>query len=149
MKQIQQQLTIIYWVFITIPVLFAILMDTDLIETGILADIDQGGSQEFVYQAIAILYTLMAIPVALKSFKLAKVARRLQNAMPTTYRKLAVMRLVSLELALVIDFTGYYLYANSSFFHLGLIVLLAFIFVYPSMNRCLNETGNQKEEEAA
>ena len=149
MKLIQKQLTIVYWVFIIIPVVFAILMDTGQIETGILINTDQGGTQEFVLQIVAILYTLLAIPTALKLFKIPGVARRLQHATPAEYRQLAILRLVCLELALIINFTGYYLYANSSFFHLGLIVLLAFVFVYPSMNRCLYETESQRGEQEA
>ncbi len=126
---------------VIIPLAFAVLMDAELIETGLLAG-STDGQLEFVCQMVAVAITLAMIPLALKFFKFKAVAGKVEEQ----YLRLSLCRMAMLELPLMLNLAGYYLFVNSSFFHLGIIVLVAFVFVYPSKNRCLYET-EQKEEE--
>jgi hypothetical protein len=140
MKQIQKKLMIIFWAMVLIPLAFAALMDADLIETGLLAG-NTDGQTEFVCQMAVVLISLAMIPIALKFFRFKAVALKVREQ----YLRLSVCRMLMLEVPLLLNLAGYYLFVNSSFFYLGVIMLVAFVFVYPSMDRCLYET-EQKEE---
>lgn len=137
---------LIYWAMTAIPVIFAICMDANLIETGLLAGMDDGGVCEFYCQMLAVIVTLLSIPVALKLFKFKNVATALREQPEAKFQCYAILRMAMLELPLLINLVCYYLFANPSFFHLGILTIISFVFIYPSMNRCLFETGKQAEE---
>ena len=57
--------------------------------------------------------------------------------------KWGMLRLLILEVPMVIDTLLYYIYMNTTFGYLAIILLLCLPFVFPSLNRCLAETSEE------
>ena len=57
--------------------------------------------------------------------------------------KWGMLRLLILEAPMVIDTLLYYIYMNTTFGYLAIILLLCLPFVFPSLNRCLAETSEE------
>ena len=53
------------------------------------------------------------------------------------------MRLLILEVPMVSNTYLYYMYMNTTFGYLAIILLLCLPFVFPSLNRCLAETSEE------
>ena len=57
--------------------------------------------------------------------------------------KWGMSRLLILEVPMVIDTLLYYIYMNTTFGYLGIMLLLCLPFVFPTLNRCLDETRKE------
>ena len=91
------------------------------------------------------LLTLAAVPLALKMFRFRCIHNDLVKRKAPALRRWGVIRLSLLSVLLVANTLLYYIYMNTAFGYMALIVLVCLPFVYPSMDRCLTET---EEEEA-
>jgi hypothetical protein len=60
-------------------------------------------------------------------------------------RKWGVLRLSMLEVPLLANTLFYYIYMNTTFGYMAIILLICLAFVYPSMNRCLADVENTEE----
>ena len=58
--------------------------------------------------------------------------------------KLGMLRLSLLLIPMQVNTLLYYLYMNPAFGYMAIILLLCLPFVYPSMNRCLDETTEEE-----
>ena len=54
--------------------------------------------------------------------------------------EVGMTRLIILEAPMVINTLLYYIYMNTTFGYLGIILLLCLPFVFPSLSRCEDET---------
>ena len=54
--------------------------------------------------------------------------------------KWGTIRLLTLEVPMLVDTLLYYIYMNTTFGYLGIILALCLPFVYPSLSRCEDET---------
>jgi hypothetical protein len=57
--------------------------------------------------------------------------------------KWGIIRLLILEVPMLIDTLLYYIYMNTTFGYLGIMLLLCLPFVFPSVGRCLAETSEE------
>lgn len=136
-QQTQRLLLCRMAVQVGVPVLLAALFETDLLPVGMMAGTRHG--TEFVAAIVMELLTIVAIPLALKLFKLRFVAKRLTS--PDALMKFGSLRLDMLTLPLLANTLLYYMYMNVAFGYLAIILLLCLFFVYPSMDRCRAEAG--------
>lgn len=95
----------------------------------------------FVVSLSTVSYTLCAVPLALRLFRFRWVSRRLSSA----YRRWALVRILLLGAAFMVNGVGFALSRQTSFFYLALITLVAMVFVYPSRQRCENEASTPND----
>lgn len=124
----------------------AALFETGVLEEGLMAGND--GLDEFVATAVMELLTIALIPTALRLFKFKRVERELQEQHETALQKWGVLRMALLELPLMANTLLYYIYLNTSFGYMAIIVLLCMAFVYPSKERCEAEAFLQEPDKA-
>jgi len=97
---------------------------------------------EFLLATIMELLTLCAIPLALRLFKFKKVERQLtaDGGSFDVLMKWGGLRMALLCIPLVVNTLLYYLFMNVAFGYMAIILLLSLFFIYPSLNRCIEET---------
>lgn len=136
MKSTQRVLMIAFAVPIILSLLMVALFETDVLPCGLLAG--QGeGQAEFLIAVTMELVTIMAIPVALKMFRLKFIATRLTT--PRALMRWGLLRLLLLGVPMVVNALSYYLFMGAAFGYLGIILLLCMVFVTPTKARCYSE----------
>ena len=95
---------------------------------------------EFLLTFLMELATLGCAFLALRLFKFEKIHQELTTGKAAALRSWGMIRLLMLLVPLWADTLLYYLYMNTTFGYLGIILALCLPFVYPSMNRCETET---------
>ena len=113
------------------------LYETEVVVPGMLATDKQS---EFLLTFLMELMTLGFAFLGLRLFKYEKIHQELTTGKAVALRKWGVVRLLILLVPLWADTLLYYLYMNTTFGYLGIILALCLPFVYPSMNRCEAET---------
>ena len=137
MKQVSKQLLTFYIAQIVIALVFIVLFETDTLPVGVKADDKQS---EFVLTALMEIISLGAAFLGLRLFKFKPIHNDLVNRKATAMWKWGMTRLIILEVPMVINTLLYYIFMNTTFGYLAIILLLCLPFVYPSLNRCLAET---------
>lgn len=119
-------------------------------ETGILTPGALGGDKtaEFPVLTVMELITVGIIPLALYLFRIPSVNQALMEQPEESMRKWGLVRILMIGLTMVVNTLLYYMFMNASFGYLAIICLLAMAFVYPSVQRCKQETTPEdiKEE---
>lgn len=123
-----------FWVMIIIPVIVAILYETDVLLAGDLA-VAGNESAEFIATIVMELLTLAAIPLALRLFKMA--GDKICN-------EVSLMRFSLIRLAILLgplwgNALLYYLFMNATFGYMAIITLIAMAFVYPAKQQFQND----------
>jgi hypothetical protein len=141
MKETIRQLKYIYWGLLGGAIAYILFIEYFLMEAvgGMLADQQQ---VEFVVQMLMVLATLSAAYMVLRLFKTGPIVAKLKQS-PSQYKYWSVARLLMIGLPLLLNFTGYLLFVNTSFFWLGAMLMLCFMFVTPSEGRYLAETERE------
>lgn len=137
METIQKKLQLIFWIPIVLSAIIIILGELDIIPNGILANDKQ---VEFVIMSMMEIFTIIAIPVALKLFKFKAIANKLTSDTLLHFERWGIVRLCLLNVPMVINLVCYYLFVGAGFGYLAIILFLSLFFVYPSLSRCYNET---------
>jgi hypothetical protein len=137
MKAISQKLTVVCLLFLALSITLVVLYETDTLESGVLADDKQS---EFILTFIMELLSLGAAFLALRLFKFAKVHEELVSRREPAMLKWGTIRLLILEVPMLIDTLLYYIYMNTTFGYMGIMLLLCLPFVFPSESRCEDET---------
>lgn len=137
MKKVSKQLLTFYIAQIVIALVFIVLFETDTLPVGVKADDKQS---EFVLTALMEIISLGAAFLGLRLFKFKPIHNDLVNRKATAMWKWGMTRLIILEAPMVINTLLYYIYMNTTFGYLGIILLLCLPFVYPSLSRCEAET---------
>ena len=114
-----------------------VLFETDVLPAGIKADDKQS---DFVLTALMEIISLGAAFFGLRLFKFKAVHNDLVSRKDTAMWKWGMARLLMLEAPMVINTLLYYIYMNTTYGYLGIMLLLCLPFVFPSLNRCLDET---------
>ena len=86
------------------------------------------------------LVTICAIPVALKMFSIKFIRRRLSAEGSTALLKWGMLRILLIGLPMLVNTISYYLFMSVAFAYMAVIGLLCFSFIYPSKDRCMDET---------
>lgn len=144
MKQVKNTLTLVFWTALTLAVLLVIVYETDMLEPGVMAGTSANG--EFVLTTLMELLTLASVPLALKLFRFKKVHNDLMTRKADALRTWGLLRLGLLGGLLVVNTLLYYIYMNTAFGYMALILVVCLPFVYPSTDRCIAET---EEDEPA
>lgn len=129
------------WAFVAVALTTVVLFETGVLEFGFYAASSE--QAEFLLTTMMELLTLAVIPLALKMFKFGRVKKDLLSRKADALRKWGMLRLLMLLVPLVVNTLLYYMYANTTFGYMAIILVIVLPFVYPSMNRCLAETSEE------
>ena len=140
MKSISKRLVVIYMSLAAIALAIILLYETDILEAGVMEEQKQ---LEFILTALMELISLGAAFMGLRLFKFKTVHNDLVNRQEPAMWKWGVIRLLILEVPMVIDTLLYYIFMNTTFGYLAVMLLLCLPFVFPSVNRCLAETSEE------
>ena len=137
MKKVSQQLIAFYTAQIALALVIVVLFELDMLPTGIMADDKQ---TDFLLTATMEIVSLGAAFLGLGLFKCEVGSKNLVERKEKAMWKWGMTRLLILEAPMVINTLLYYIFMNTTFGYLAIILLLCLPFVYPSLNRCLAET---------
>lgn len=137
MKETKNLLMTIFLAGCVLVLMIVCLYETEVVVPGMLATDKQS---EFLLTFLMELMTLGCAFLGLRLFKYEKIHQELTTGKAVALRKWGVVRLLILLVPLWADTLLYYLYMNTTFGYLGIILALCLPFVYPSMNRCEAET---------
>ena len=137
MKETKNQLMSVFVSGTVLPLMIVCIYETEVVAPGLLATDKQS---EFLLTFLMELMTLGCAFLALRLFKFEKIHQELISDKAVALRKWGVIRLVMLLFPLWADTLLYYLYMNTTFGYLGIILVLCLPFVYPSKSRCEAET---------
>lgn len=141
MKSISRKLTFIYLFLAALTLVVILLYEMDVLETGVMEEEKQS---DFILTAVMELVSLGAAFLGLRLFKFKAVHHDLVSHKEPAMQKWGVIRLLILEVPMLIDTLLYYLYMNTTFGYLAIMLLLCLPFVFPSLNRCLAETSEEE-----
>ena len=137
MKETKNQLMSVFVSGTVLPLMIVCIYETEVVVPGLLATDKQS---EFLLTFLMELMTLGCAFLALRLFKFEKIHQELISDKAVALRKWGAIRLVLLLFPLWTDTLLYYLYMNTTFGYLGIILVLCLPFVYPSESRCEAET---------
>lgn len=144
MKKISKQLTFVYILLAAIALAIVALYELDVLESGVLADSKQ---TEFVALTVMELTSLAAAFIGLRLFKFRMIHNELVTNSEPAMLKWGLLRLLILEVPMVVNTYLYYIYMNTTFGYLAIILLLCLPFVMPTESRCLAETSEEETTE--
>ena len=144
MKRVKTYLTILLWAALLVAACLVVIFESETAEPGCLAGMNE--QTEFIITSIMEMLTLACIPLALKLFKFKRVHRELLADKYKGLKLWGTVRLGLLLLPMVVNTLLYYMYMNTAFGYMAIILVLCVPFVYPSMSRCQSETEEEKAE---
>lgn len=116
-------------VTVAVPLLAAIVYECDVLPTGVFAG---NAQEEFLAVTFMELLTIVMIPLALRLFKAKDVERKVEEGDTSALRKWGALRILMITVPLLLNTMGYYLYMNTTFGYMALILLICLPFVYIS-----------------
>lgn len=116
-------------VTVAVPLLAAIVYECDVLPTGVFAG---NAQKEFLAVIFMELLTIVMIPLALRLFKAKDVERKVEEGDTSALRKWGTLRILMITVPLLLNTMGYYLYMNTTFGYMALILLICLPFVYIS-----------------
>lgn len=122
---------------IGITVVLVVLFETDVLPSGLMATEKQ---TEFLMTTLMELLTLASVYMALRLFKFDKVHQELVTRKADGLRRWGLIRLAILLLPMPLNTVLYYLFMNTTFGYMAIILAICLPFVYPSEARCEAET---------
>lgn len=144
MKPKTLHLRIPYFIVLPTLLLLIILFESETIPTGLLAS---ESSMDFVATTLLELFTLAAIPLALRWMRINAIRQRIQAVRQTdektrihTYTPIAQIRSALLLIPMILNTIGYYLFLSVAFGYMAIIIFLCLPFTYPSQERIIEET---------
>jgi hypothetical protein len=140
MKKVSKQLMAFYIAQIALALVIIVLFETDVLPVGVKADDKQS---DFVMVALMEIISLGAAFLGLRLFKFKPIHDDLVSRPETAMWKWGMSRLLILEVPMVINTLLYYIYMNTTFGYMGIMLLLCLPFVFPTLNRCLAETSEE------
>ena len=141
MKRISKSLTLIYILLTALTLAVIVVFETDMLESGLLAGENQS---EFIFTFVMELVSLGAAFLGLRLFKFKAVHDDLIAHKERAMMKWGTIRLLILQVPMLADTLLYYMYMNTTFGYLAIMLLLCLPFVFPSLNRCLAETSEEE-----
>lgn len=141
MKRISKNLTLIYILLTALTLAVIVVFETDMLESGLLVGENQS---EFIFTFVMELVSLGAAFLGLRLFKFKAVHDDLIAHKERAMMKWGTFRLLILQVPMLADTLLYYMYMNTTFGYLAIMLLLCLPFVFPSLNRCLAETSEEE-----
>ena len=140
MKKISIQLMAIFTLLVAVMIGFIVLYESGVLEPGVLADSKQ---TEFIAMTGMELTSLAGAFLGLRLFKFQKIHDELVTKKEPALLKWGMLRLLILEVPMVSNTYLYYMYMNTTFGYLAIILLLCLPFVFPTQSRCIAETTEE------
>ena len=131
----------IYILLTALTLAVIVVFETDMLESGLLAGENQS---EFIFTFVMELVSLGAAFLGLRLFKFKAVHDDLIAHKERAMMKWGTIRLQILQVPMLADTLLYYMYMNTTFGYLAIMLLLCLPFVFPSLNRCLAETSEEE-----
>ena len=132
---------VIYTLLAGLAVAIVLLYETEVLENGLLATDKQS---EFLWTAFMELLSLGAAFLGLRLFKFKMVHDDLTSRKAPALMKWGIIRLLTLEVPMVVNTLLYYIYMNTTFGYMAIILLLCLPFVFPSLSRCEDEVRSDE-----
>lgn len=127
---------------IVVTLITVFLFESDILFDwkGLYAGLKQ---QEFILLTVMELLEICMIPLALKMTKMKRIRTYLTAdvpAIPQRLLRIGSLRIWILCLPMYINTLLYYLFMQTTFGYMGIILMLCLFFIYPTKQRCLDET---------
>jgi hypothetical protein len=146
-KALIKKLKLIFYAIWAVALLTLCAIEFDWVEVGLLIGA-YDGQVEFVYQTLAIFITLGLMVLALRLLKYDRVKKHLATGnLLHAYQRFWLCRMTMLTIPMFFSIAGYWLFLNTSFLYQVFIMLIATIFVYPSVERMQNECEMETDKE--
>ncbi len=126
---VEKYLRNLFWGTVAVPLLIATVYECDVLPTGVFAGKAQ---EEFLAVIIMELLTIVMIPLALRLFKAKDVERKVAEGDTLALRRWGALRILMITVPLLLNTIGYYLFMNTTFGYMALILLICLPFVYTS-----------------
>ena len=137
MEKTRNILMMCFWWWLSVAIIIVVLYEGELLETGMLTE---DTSMEFLLTTLMELLSLAAVFVGLRMFKKKRIHDDLTTRKALALRFWGLIRLCIIGLPLSLNVLFYYLFMNTTFGYMAIIMALCLPFVYPTLNRCLTET---------
>lgn len=137
MKKTRNILMSLFWGSIVLAVLLAVLFETGLMPKAVWQDY---ASQEVMTRMIMELVTLAMIPLSLYLFKFGHVHADLLKRKEKALNLWGVLRLLMLLVPMIVNTLLYYMFMQTTYGYMAIILLICLPFVYPSLGRCKADT---------
>ena len=124
-------------IILVLALMTVVLYETETLLPGALTDDKQS---EFIITAIMELVSLAGVFLALRLFRFRKIPEALITRKAPELLKWGLLRLALLEVPMLCNTLLYYSYMNTTFGYMAIIQALCLPFVWPTMNRCIDET---------
>ncbi len=132
MKKTVNILRTLFIASVGIAVVVAALYELDILPSGVLADRPQ---DEFLCTIAMELVTIVFIPIALRLFKTKDVDRRLDEGDIKTFKTWSIVRILMITVPLLMNTLLYYIFMNTTFGYMALILLICLPFIYPATRK--------------
>ena len=132
MKKTVNILRTLFIASVGIVVVVAALYELDILPSGVLADRPQ---DEFLCTIAMELVTIVFIPIALRLFKTKDVDRRLDEGDIKTFKTWSIVRILMITVPLLMNTLLYYIFMNTTFGYMALILLICLPFIYPATRK--------------
>lgn len=132
MKKTFNILRTLFIASVGIAVVVAALYELDILPSGVLADRPQ---DEFLCTIAMELVTIVFIPIALRLFKTKDVDRRLDEGDIKTFKTWSIVRILMITVPLLMNTLLYYIFMNTTFGYMALILLICLPFIYPETRK--------------
>ena len=136
MKEVRNILASIFWGLLGLSVLVAVLFECELLPSGMWVG---QTTAEFLCRCTMEVVTLAGIWLALRLFKFQKVHADLMARKSEALKKWGVLRLLMLEVPMLLNTLLYYMYMQTTYGYMAIILLLCLPFVFPTKGRCEDE----------
>ncbi|MBR0049070.1 MAG: hypothetical protein IJP74_07125 [Prevotella sp.] len=137
MKKVCTLLQIELLTAVAMSLLMAVVFETSLLPVGTMA-----GRQHAEMLLLFLMepLTLASIFGALYMFRIGRVSTDLKSRKADALSLWGTIRIALLGLPLMVNTLLYYLFLNTSFGYLAIMLALAMCFVYPNLSRCIADT---------
>ena len=132
MKKTVNILRTLFIASVGIAVVVVALYELDILPSGVLADRPQ---DEFLCTIAMELVTIVFIPIALRLFKTKDVDRRLDEGDIKTFKTWSIVRILMITVPLLMNTLLYYIFMNTTFGYMALILLICMPFIYPATRK--------------
>lgn len=132
MKKTVNILRTLFIASVGIAVVVVALYELDILPSGVLADRPQ---DEFLCTIAMELVTIVFIPIALRLFKTKDVDRRLDEGDIKTFKTWSIVRILMITVPLLTNTLLYYIFMNTAFGYMALILLICLPFIYPATRK--------------
>lgn len=141
-KQVQRILMTNFFFMVIVSLLLVALYETEILTP--MEKLDADASLMFGIMVVMELLTIVVIPMALKLFSLKMIRRKLVAQKGDALLVWGTARINMLCLPMLINTFMYYQTMTPAFGYMAIILMLCLFFVYPSMERCTDETSGEE-----